>query len=475
MQYTVRNKDRWIDNTTDIYYLNTAQDNLALQQIKTSDQEDIKDSYSDSMAVLYAAVFQPISDYQPIGSDPWGNALVPVYEILEGQAAVQRNSQGAIIIPIDQKLNATDNTEFYSSFYGIPIAQVDEYSGTWKFTMTSSYLHIDCPLLTPSTSAQINLTDWNPLSNINGTGSLSMDIHPPTSSSAGSLFFRSNCSEQRTPDGNRTYAYAVCDFSQTFVESTVNCDDLECKVTTIKKIPGEPTSMYDFVDEFLKASDVGVDDYPDLGNSPYSATELYLLNPDNVTTPGPAEDYQYCDLPSVNLGEFNKRLSYLINTFYSTGFTTDYQFGALSATKTIPLYRDDEETEYSANLTTKTEGTTTYQDPDKPSVYTVDWVFLAIFVFCSVILLVIGISGVLLEMRTISPDILGFASSVARHSKYVKLPPTDGTMSGAEKARLLGDARVMMQDVRPNSDVGKIVLGIASEGVERLKPGRLYR
>ena len=188
MQYTVRNKDRWIDNTTDIYYLNTAQDNLALQQIKTSDQEDIKDSYSDSMAVLYAAVFQPISDYQPIGSDPWGNALVPVYEILEGQAAVQRNSQGAIIIPIDQKLNATDNTEFYSSFYGIPIAQVDEYSSTWKFTMTSSYLHIDCPLLTPSTSAQINLTDWNPLSNINGTGSLSMDIHPPTSSSAGSLF-----------------------------------------------------------------------------------------------------------------------------------------------------------------------------------------------------------------------------------------------------------------------------------------------
>jgi hypothetical protein len=48
-------------------------------------------------------------------------------------------------------------------------------------------------------------------------------------------------------------------------------------------------------------------------------------------------------------------------------------------------------------------------------------------------------------------------------------------MSGAEKARLLGDARVMMQDVRPNSDVGKIVLGAASEGAERLKPGRLYR
>jgi hypothetical protein len=147
------------------------------------------------------------------------------------------------------------------------------------------------------------------------------------------------------------------------VESTVYCDDLECTVTSLKKILGEPTSMYDFVDEFLKASDGGVDDYPALGNSPYSATELYLLNPDNVTTPGPAGDYQYGDLPSVDLGEFNKRLSYLINTFYSTGFTTDYQFGALNATKTIPLYRDDEETEYSANLTTKTEGTTTYQDP----------------------------------------------------------------------------------------------------------------
>jgi hypothetical protein len=75
----------------------------------------------------------------------------------------------------------------------------------------------------------------------------------------------------------------------------------------------------------------------------------------------------------------------------------------------------------------------------------------------------IGVSGVLLEMRTISPDILGVASSVARHRRHVDLPETDRTMSRVEKARILDGSRVMMQDIRPNVDVGSIVLGMASE------------
>jgi hypothetical protein len=65
----------------------------------------------------------------------------------------------------------------------------------------------------------------------------------------------------------------------------------------------------------------------------------------------------------------------------------------------------------------------------------------------------VGVSGVLLEMRTISPDILGVASCVARHSRHAKLPEIDGTMSGAHKARILGGTRVMMQDVKPNAGV----------------------
>ena len=64
MQYTWGDYPNWDYNTTDVYYLNTAQDNVALQQIFTANDLAVKDSFSDSMAVLFAAVFQPISEYQ---------------------------------------------------------------------------------------------------------------------------------------------------------------------------------------------------------------------------------------------------------------------------------------------------------------------------------------------------------------------------------------------------------------------------
>ena len=47
-------------------------------------------------------------------------------------------------------------------------------------------------------------------------------------------------------------------------------------------------------------------------------------------------------------------------------------------------------------------------------------------------------------------------------------------MSGPERARMMGNMKVMMQDVKAGSDMGNIVLGTANEAAQRLKPGRLY-
>jgi hypothetical protein len=58
---------------------------------------------------------------------------------------------------------------------------------------------------------------------------------------------------------------------------------------------------------------------------------------------------------------------------------------------------------------------------------------------CSAVLLLAGVASGIWEAQSLSPDILGFASSVARHSRYVKdVPGVDTTMSGAERARALG-------------------------------------
>jgi hypothetical protein len=296
---------------------------------------------------------------------------------------------------------------------------------------------------------------------------------PPTNTSSGNVTFLSQCSSVLGPDDDATWAYAVLNFTQTFVDSLVTCTGSNCTVMSVNKVSGNTVNMYDFMDEFVKASNTGLDGY-DLGDTIHSVTEMYISEPSNVTEPGAGA---YCDISKVDPADFTKRISYLMNTFYSTGFTHDFAGGTIKPNESIKLFWPNG-TEHDANLTSPADGIHHYidiYDYSTPFIYVINWRWLSVFAICSGVLLLVGTAGVLLEMRTVRSDILGFASSLARHSKYVKLPPSDGTMSGAERARILGDTRVIMQDARPSAEIGKIVLGTDSEGVQRLRHGRQYR
>ena len=91
-----------------------------------------------------------------------------------------------------------------------------------------------------------------------------------------------------------------------------------------------------------------------------------------------------------------------------------------------------------------------------------------------------GVACAIWDAQTIGPDVFGFANSMMRNGKYIKLPEgaEDAAVSGPERARLLADMEVMLQDVRPGSEVGKIVLGTKRKGdggESRLTTGRRYR
>jgi hypothetical protein len=231
--------------------------------------------------------------------------------------------------------------------------------------------------------------------------------------------------------------------------------------------------MTDFIPEFLKSSNTGLSGWPVIGDNVFSITELYIWDSSNATEPGSGD---YCDLATTNDAQsFTTALSYLMNTFYSTGFTDDFQAGSISPNEKITLWNGTDGSTYTVYLTNYANGTHHCRSVDAPVVYKINWLFIVIFEFCAVTLLLIGIAGVLLESRTISPDILGFVSNLARHSKYVKLPKTESTMSGGERARALGNVKVMMQDMKPDAEVGRIVLGTVHESAQRLRPGRLYR
>jgi hypothetical protein len=97
------------------------------------------------------------------------------------------------------------------------------------------------------------------------------------------------------------------------------------------------------------------------------------------------------------------------------------------------------------------------------------------YFLCAGALLIAGTLSVIVESMTVAPDILGYVSTVARNSKYLQLPKTNSAMSGGERARVLGETKVMMQDVKAKADIGRIALGLKHEKAEPLKPGRLYR
>ncbi|CAK7212230.1 hypothetical protein SBRCBS47491_001387 [Sporothrix bragantina] len=101
--------------------------------------------------------------------------------------------------------------------------------------------------------------------------------------------------------------------------------------------------------------------------------------------------------------------------------------------------------------------------------------YLALLYICSIALLILGIASVIIESRVVAPDILGYASTVARNSRYLHLPATAPGMSGADRVRKFGGTVVMMQDVKKDADVGRIALGNKKEDSAKLRTDRTYR
>ena len=125
---------------------------------------------------------------------------------------------------------------------------------------------------------------------------------------------------------------------------------------------------------------------------------------------------------------------------------------------------------------------------DSNAKYVVHWQWLTVLICSCVLLLAFGITGIILDSRTIGPDILGFASSMTRDNRYIKLEDeaielddeaVEGGASTKNSYQTIHDLkyhRVMLQDVHGDANVGKVALG--SVGLQHGKPlsrDRLYR
>ncbi|KAK3364704.1 hypothetical protein B0T25DRAFT_514332 [Lasiosphaeria hispida] len=96
-------------------------------------------------------------------------------------------------------------------------------------------------------------------------------------------------------------------------------------------------------------------------------------------------------------------------------------------------------------------------------------------VLACLVMFVVACIGALLNWRTEAPDILGYVSTMTRDSPHVSVSEGGSALDGIDRARLLKELRVQIQDVRPHDGVG--YLAVASvEGPAKLPVAdRMYQ
>ncbi|EHL02243.1 hypothetical protein M7I_1837 [Glarea lozoyensis 74030] len=79
----------------------------------------------------------------------------------------------------------------------------------------------------------------------------------------------------------------------------------------------------------------------------------------------------------------------------------------------------------------------------------------------SLVMLGASIVGVVYSRKTIVPDYLGYVSSLAKESQYIRMPDVGVNMDGIDKARLVKDVKVKLGDVseQPVTGDGQGMIG----------------
>ena len=187
-------------------------------------------------------------------------------------------------------------------------------------------------------------------------------------------------------------------------------------------------------------------------------TERYIMNGYVIDSPTTV------DLTTLSHTDFTTRLSLLLNTYWQIGFGP---------------------THFADSLQNKSTGVALSYDQgsriDEIPICTTSWGWFATLMVSSVLLLLASIASIIWDGRSISPNVLGFASSVLKESNRIRLhdmpadmPHVRPSASVQELVRKLGSVMVVMQDTKPEDPVGRIELGADHPGVKKLEVGRGY-
>lgn len=169
-------------------------------------------------------------------------------------------------------------------------------------------------------------------------------------------------------------------------------------------------------------------------------------------------DANSATLDNLTDTDISRRLGQLINTYLMISQAYDsISAGRLGEDSTNEL------------LSPIDNITTTMSIVKTEEIYTINAAWLTAFFVAAIAMLAASIVGAVFCHGSITPEILGFASTAIRGSKYVDLAPGFGTLGGLEMTKAFEKIE-FRYGVVSKSDSGQEVLGVSCKvNAERVK------
>lgn len=236
-------------------------------------------------------------------------------------------------------------------------------------------------------------------------------------------------------------AKSLCRVSQEYVESRVNCsrttqtDKHGCTVVAQRRSQKQNASrdisqlsfpaVFDFVSRELPLS---------IGGSTAYKSEFSLYH---LADPGLKQlrSDEYCIIENVTAKDMGVRLSQLLNTYLLIS-QLSFEIAEWDADKPT----------FGAKVSINAETSTPVVN------FQISPLWLTLFLVASIVLLAAGISSVVLKHSTYGPEILGYASTVLRDSRFFDVPRDYRGLDGIDLSGKMKSERLRFGIIRDSKE-----------------------
>jgi hypothetical protein len=502
---------------TNVAYINSR------QQSYSSPKGPFQNQWFPGFSVLFGSALLSTADVKMSSEDLWGNVKIPYYSSMADSGA-SADADGWIEMP-------QNFTPIYSSLFGIPVSNIQ--NGNTTFHLESTYMELTCGNMSvsaqgaPPAARSDLISDIGPFLSfqnisINDAWSLGYqgpDIAVVQDGDNSPYMYPKSCPDclpldfaSKTFDAG-TLAFqefsgfdltttVLCTPAQRYVESEIVCaktPELQiCKVTAQRPsvLPHMPSAItpLSFPSVVMGLTALLPNSTPQY--NAVNMVENYIYNPATQATIISGEtsfgsNDGETPLMSVTPKDFGDRFGQLLNSYMyasmwnATPYLLGAPFSGIEANRvggnSASFNTAESRIDLAAMIQNQTAAFTVPASLSTNSpVYYVYFSWLFVFLVASLVMLGASIVGVVYSRKTIVPDYLGYVSSLAKESQYIRMPDVGVNMDGIDKARLVKDVKVKLGDVseQPMTGDGQGMIGrlafARAEDCRSVKKGKLY-